>query len=99
MVERAIVRCAHGDGLEGSSLSSPASSDHPSTRSPPMPTRVEKVLTLVADAARSSGRQPEDVTIVAVTKTVSRDTIDEAYALGLRHFGENRVQDAKSKLE
>jgi pyridoxal phosphate enzyme (YggS family) len=61
-------------------------------------TRVENVLALVGDASRSSGRQPEDVTIVAVTKTVDRDEIDEAYALGLRHFGENRVQDARRKL-
>jgi pyridoxal phosphate enzyme (YggS family) len=38
------------------------------------------------------------VTIVAVTKTVGRDVIDAAYALGLRHFGENRVQDAVRKL-
>jgi pyridoxal phosphate enzyme (YggS family) len=53
---------------------------------------------MVADASRLSGRQPEDVTIVAVTKTVGRDAIDEAYALGLRHFGENRVQDARRKL-
>jgi PLP dependent protein len=60
--------------------------------------RVEKVLAMVADASRSSGRQPEDVTVVAVTKTVARDAIDEAYALGLRHFGENRVQDARRKL-
>ncbi len=55
-------------------------------------------LSVVADAARSSGRQPEDVTIVAVTKTVGRDAIDAAYALGLRHFGENRVQEAGRKL-
>jgi pyridoxal phosphate enzyme (YggS family) len=53
---------------------------------------------MVAGASKSSGRQPEDVTIVAVTKTVDRDVIDEAYALGLRHFGENRVQDAGRKL-
>jgi PLP dependent protein len=53
---------------------------------------------MVADAATSSGRQPEDVTIVAVTKTVDRDVIDAAYALGLRHFGENRVQEARRKL-
>lgn len=66
--------------------------------SPSLPARVEKVLAMVADASRSSGRQPEDVTIVAVSKTVGRDAIDEAYALGLRHFGENRVQDAKRKL-
>jgi PLP dependent protein len=64
-----------------------------------LPTRIDCVLSLVADAARSSGRQPEDVTIVAVTKTVDRDVIDAAYALGLRHFGENRVQDVRRKLE
>jgi pyridoxal phosphate enzyme (YggS family) len=53
---------------------------------------------MVGDASRTSGRQPEDVTIVVVTKTVDRDAIDEAYSLGLRHFGENRVQDARRKL-
>src|SRR3954451_15254330 len=74
------------------------SPDHLTTLSPSLPARVEQVLAMVANASRSSGRQPEDVTIVAVTKTVGRDAIDEAYALGLRHFGENRVQDAKSKL-
>src|SRR5829696_3252516 len=93
-----MVRFAHGDGVEGTSLSSPGSPDHPSTQSPSLQTRVEKVLTMVADASRSSGRQPEDVTIVAVTKTVDRDVIEAAYALGLRHFGENRVQDARRKL-
>jgi pyridoxal phosphate enzyme (YggS family) len=60
--------------------------------------RVDRVVSLVADAARASSRQPEDVTIVAVTKTVDRDAIEAACALGLRHFGENRVQDAKRKL-
>ena len=60
--------------------------------------RVQTVLDEVARAAGSAGRQPEDVTIVAVTKTVDRETIDAAYALGLRHFGENRVQDARRKL-
>jgi PLP dependent protein len=68
------------------------------TPSPSLQTRVEKVLTMVADASRSSGRQPEDVTIVAVTKTVDRDVIEAAYVLGLRHFGENRVQEAGRKL-
>jgi PLP dependent protein len=72
---------------------------HPPTTSPPsLRARVDKVRAMVADASRSSGRRPEDVTIVAVTKTVDRDAIDEAYALGIRHFGENRVQDARRKL-
>jgi PLP dependent protein len=77
---------------------SPLAPGHRTTLVASLPARVEKVLAMVSDAARSSGRQPEDVTVVAVTKTVNRDAIDKAYALGLRHFGENRVQDARRKL-
>src|SRR5690606_24920194 len=40
-----------------------------------------------------------EVTLVAVSKTTDRPTIDEAYALGLRHFGENRVQDATERYQ
>lgn len=61
-------------------------------------TRIENVLTRIADAARSAGRQPEDVTVVAVSKTVDRPVIDAAMGIGLRHFGENRVQDASRKF-
>jgi PLP dependent protein len=61
-------------------------------------TRIETILTRIADAARTAGRGPEDVTLVAVSKTVSRPQVDEAFALGLRHFGENRVQDAGRKF-
>ncbi len=60
--------------------------------------RIENVFTAAADAARVVGRRPEDVTIVAVSKTVDRPAIDAAFALGLRHFGENRVQEATRKL-
>ena len=91
---------ANGDGVIGRRPPSLSLSPYqPITLLPSLPARVEKVLTMVADASRSSGRQPEEVTIVAVTKTVDRDAIEEAYALGLRHFGENRVQDARRKLE
>ena len=63
---------------------------------------AERIRTVQADitaAAIASGRSPEDVTLVAVSKTVSRDVVDCAYALGLRHFGENRVQDSVKKYE
>ena len=60
--------------------------------------RIEKMQCVVARAATKSGRQPADVTIIAVSKTVDRDQVDAAYALGLRHFGENRVQDAARKF-
>ena len=48
-------------------------------------------------ACRRAGRRPEDVRLVAVTKTVEPGRIREAYEAGLRHFGENRVQEAQAK--
>lgn len=60
--------------------------------------RILRVQKRAAAAAMASGRRPEDVTIVAVCKTVDRPAVDAAYALGLRHFGENRVQDARAKF-
>jgi pyridoxal phosphate enzyme (YggS family) len=49
-------------------------------------------------AAGLAGRDPSEITIVGVTKTVGRAEVDEAFALGLRVFGENRVQSAKAKF-
>lgn len=60
--------------------------------------RLETVLSDVSSAARRAGRNPDEVTIVAVSKTVDRPAVDEAFALGMRHFGENRVQDAARKF-
>ena len=60
--------------------------------------RIERVQEAVGRSAVRSGRDAEAVTIVAVSKTVGREVVDEAYALGLRHFGENRVQDARAKF-
>jgi pyridoxal phosphate enzyme (YggS family) len=60
--------------------------------------RVQRVLGDVAEAARVAGRTPGEITIVAVSKTVDREAVDVAYGLGLRHFGENRVQEAARKF-
>lgn len=60
--------------------------------------RIARVQAQVADAALRAGRRPEDVTIVAVCKTFPRDEVDAAYRAGMRHFGENRVQEAQGKL-
>src|SRR5215211_4798315 len=99
MGDGVVVCGAQGGRVIGSAPSSSISSDHPSPITlVELPSRVDHVLSRVADAARSSGRQPKDVTIVAVTKTVDRDAIGAAFALGLRHFGENRVQDTRRKL-
>ena len=51
----------------------------------------------MAAACRRSGRRPENVRLVAVTKTVPAERIRAAYKAGLREFGENRVQEAKAK--
>ena len=51
----------------------------------------------IADAARSAGRDPKSVKLIAVSKTVPAEAIEEAIASGQRRFGENRVQEAKAK--
>lgn len=61
-------------------------------------TRVQAVRERIAAAARRAGRRPEDVTLVAVSKARPLETIEAAYAVGLRHFGENRVQEAMAKF-
>ncbi len=61
-------------------------------------TRLTSVQMRVAQAATAADRDPASVTIVGVTKTVGREAVDDAYRLGLRVFGENRVQDAKAKF-
>jgi pyridoxal phosphate enzyme (YggS family) len=58
---------------------------------------LSKVLAGVADAARASGRKPEAVTLIAVSKTFSATEIDPVITAGQRVFGENRVQEAKTK--
>lgn len=55
----------------------------------------EKIL----EAANKSGRIASDITIVAVTKLKSAQLIREAYGVGLRHFGENYIQEAQKKRE
>jgi pyridoxal phosphate enzyme (YggS family) len=49
-------------------------------------------------AALACGRRPGDITIVAVSKNFSRDCIAAAAAAGQSHFGENRVQEAETKI-
>ncbi|MGI8475251.1 MAG: YggS family pyridoxal phosphate-dependent enzyme [Thermomicrobiales bacterium] len=60
--------------------------------------RLEAVQDAVFAAALRVGRDPDSVTVVGVCKTVGRESVDEAFAAGLRHFGENRVQDAAQKF-
>jgi PLP dependent protein len=52
----------------------------------------------IAGAAQRAGRDPAEVTLVAVTKTFGADTVSEAIAAGIRDIGENRVQEARQKF-
>jgi pyridoxal phosphate enzyme (YggS family) len=53
----------------------------------------------IAAACDRAGRSPAEVTLVAVTKNVAVPAIEAAYKAGVRHFGENRVQEAVPKIE
>jgi len=59
---------------------------------------LARIRERISRAAHRSGRRAEEITIVAVTKTHPADAIIAAYDAGLRHFGENRVQEFESKL-
>ena len=52
----------------------------------------------IAEAALRSGRDPEEITLVAVTKTFSADVVLAAHEAGVRHFGENRAREGISKM-
>jgi len=58
---------------------------------------VEGVHARIVAACRRAGRRPEQVRLIAVSKTVAPERIREAYDAGLRDFGENRVQEAEAK--
>ncbi len=59
--------------------------------------RLAEVRQRIADAAREAGRAPEDITLIAVSKTFPAQAIAPVLAAGQRHFGENRVQEAREK--
>lgn len=59
--------------------------------------KVETVYRRIEAAAQRAGRQAEDITLVAVTKTHPLATVIDAYQAGLRHFGENRADEGQTK--
>ena len=68
---------------------------------PPQDTLIASNLAEIREritrSAARAGRAAEDITLVAVSKTFPPEAIRSAYELGLRHFGENRVQEWESK--
>jgi pyridoxal phosphate enzyme (YggS family) len=60
---------------------------------------LRSVRKRMAAAAKRSGRDPDKVTLVAVSKTQPSKVIRAAHESGLQHFGENRVEEAEAKVD
>ncbi|MFC0669731.1 YggS family pyridoxal phosphate-dependent enzyme [Azotobacter chroococcum] len=62
-----------------------------------IPESVAKVRARIREAAQASGRDPQDVQLLAVSKTKPANDLREAFACGQRDFGENYLQEALAK--
>ena len=60
---------------------------------------IRELQQSIARACERAGRSPEEVTLVAVSKTADVSAIETAFNAGVRDFGESRVQEAKPKIE
>ena len=59
--------------------------------------RLARVEQRIEEAVRRSGRHRDEITLIGVSKVMPAEAIREAYQAGLRHFGENYVQEFASK--
>lgn len=69
----------------------------PATRTQEIAERYAAVQAEVAAAARAAGRDPAEVTVVAVTKTWPAEVVVAAYEADIRHVGENRPEELAEK--
>jgi pyridoxal phosphate enzyme (YggS family) len=60
---------------------------------------ISTIRERIAVAAQAAGRNPDDVRLLAVSKTFSADHVRAAYTAGQRDFGENKVQEGLQKIE
>lgn len=60
---------------------------------------LNQVRKNIAEAASKSGRNPDDINLIVVTKTFPISDLEILYSLGLREFGENRDQEASVKAK
>lgn len=59
--------------------------------------RLAQIQDQIAQACQRAGRSPDEVTLIGVSKTFPVAVVQAAYEAGLRHFGENRVQELLAK--
>jgi PLP dependent protein len=71
--------------------------EHPFTKDH-MAANIDYVRSIIADSASRVGRASEEITLVAVSKTMPVELVQMAYNLGVTDFGENRVQEALPKI-
>ena len=64
-----------------------------------LPERLAEIRERIAKACARARRDPAEVELIAVSKRMPADRIREAYAAGLRHFGENYAQELRDKAE
>ncbi|HLG66200.1 MAG TPA: YggS family pyridoxal phosphate-dependent enzyme [Ktedonosporobacter sp.] len=72
--------------------------DHSISQQEILAANIAEVRSHIAKAAERAGRNPDEVTLVAVSKTRPVELVKLAYSLGVVHFGENRVQEALPKI-
>ncbi len=60
---------------------------------------LKEVQNNIEQAAKKAGRNPDDITLIAVSKTKPVEMIKEIYDCGIREFGENKVQEIQLKSE
>jgi len=60
--------------------------------------RLNEIRERIARSARRAGRTPEELTLIAVSKTHTAESVQSALAAGVADFGENRVQEAEEKI-
>ena len=63
----------------------------------PIAENIARIRERIQAAARHAARNPDEISLMVVTKTVAPERIREAYAAGIRLFGENRVQEFDGK--
>jgi len=71
---------------------------NPATRGALIAANLERLRHRIAETAEHAGRRPEDVKLIAVSKTQPPEAVAAAIAAGQRLFGENTVQDALTKI-
>jgi len=64
----------------------------------PIARNIQHIRERIARITESCGRRPEEITLLAISKTFPREAIEDAITAGIFQFGENRVQEAETKI-